>query len=51
MSGLPEENLAKSGLRIRSKVLISAEREHIHLLKVFLLFFFFKHIWVKISET
>lgn len=42
MSGLPEENLAKSGLKIRSKVLISAVSEDIHLIKV--LIFFLKHI-------
>lgn len=35
MSGVPEENLAKSILKIRSKVLIRAVSEREHQLQVF----------------
>lgn len=34
LSGLPEEGLAKAGLKVSSKVLISAEAENIYMLKV-----------------
>uniref|UniRef100_UPI0037E8BB2B vitellogenin-1-like n=1 Tax=Semicossyphus pulcher TaxID=241346 RepID=UPI0037E8BB2B len=34
LSGLPEEGLAKAGLKVSSKVLISAEAENIYMLKL-----------------
>lgn len=50
LGGLPEEGLAKAGLKISSKVHISAAAENIYLLKVKIRIMFKKTIHVDIKH-